>query len=84
MESQVYYAMADHWRNYSPGQRFGFEVFEPYLATQGIQTELLALRTPEEEHILRQKGHYFQKARFFLTWAQRRKEHIRRFHRVLP
>lgn len=76
MESQVYYVMADHWRNYSPGQRFGFEAFESYLEAEGIKTALIPLRTPQEEKLLRQKGHYLKKAILLYKWAKRRRSHI--------
>lgn len=58
--------IANHRLNRSPGQRFRFEQYIPFLTANGYDCTLSSLINEKDDKILYAKGFYFQKALIFL------------------
>lgn len=67
-----------HRENRSPGQRFRYEMFLPFLSNNGYQFVISELLNASDDKILYSKGKYAGKAWiFFKSWMIRTKDWVR-------
>jgi glycosyltransferase involved in cell wall biosynthesis len=67
-----------HRENRSPGQRFRYEMFIPFLTRYGYRFDISKLLNAKDDRILYSPGNYLGKARIFLkSWVIRIKDWMR-------
>lgn len=67
-----------HRENRSPGQRFRYEQYIPYLEQNGYQFDTSILLNEKDDRTFYSKGNYFKKAIiYFKTWMIRTKDWFR-------
>jgi glycosyltransferase involved in cell wall biosynthesis len=69
--------LAAHRPGRSPGQRFRFEQYLPYLESLGHQCHVSYLLTAEDDQVFYKPGHYLKKFRIFLKARAIRRKDIR-------
>ena len=70
--------IASHRLNRSPGQRFRWEQYLPYLGQNGFQCDFEYLISPEDDKIFYSPGNFFQKGIIFLKcWIKRYRDTIK-------
>jgi hypothetical protein len=70
--------LAAHRPGRSPGQRFRFEQYLPYLQEQGFQCDVSFLLNATDDAAFYQKGHYFRKLLIFLKTIRIRLRDLKR------
>lgn len=70
--------IASHRLNRSPGQRFRWEQYMPYLRDKGFQCDFEYMISPEDDKILYSPGNLFNKGLVFLKcWIKRYKDTLK-------
>jgi glycosyltransferase involved in cell wall biosynthesis len=74
MESKKVLIIANHRKDRSPGQRFRYEQYIPFLELNGYQFTYSNIISKKDDQILSSSGHYFKKALIqLITWLIRYK-----------
>jgi glycosyltransferase involved in cell wall biosynthesis len=68
--------LASHRPGRAPGQRFRFEQYFDFLNANGFECELSYIITANDDAVLYQKGHYFQKYQIQRRSIQKRKNDL--------
>lgn len=69
--------IAHHRIDRSPGQRYRFEQYFPYLKENGVTCHLANIISEEDDKVLYSHGNYFKKARIALRAYRQRKNELK-------